>query len=285
MDKIRLIDAINNSELDYNELYNSINIINKEKTDFNSEAYSEIIYLTMYMYHMKKGINTLSKKGNIPEVIPRNISYEDFKNQLEQYKQINYYNDVLPDIKNAYQELIRISCYKLLDQGHWTKIYSSTISENEVKEEGKIYISIDNSYLYQFACLMFSNCLKNHLYDYEFKANNNQEINRTDNFVIYFTADNLNTYLEIIEKLKKQYPEFKINCSHMLGKEISEGVVIAKDYKDGSSFTEKVCNAIIGLKKQGYDTETVVDLIDTNLDKHLESVIPLISNNENNYKR
>lgn len=285
MDKIRLIDAINNSELDYNELYNSINIINKEKTDFNSEAYSEIIYLTMYMYHMKKGINTLSKKGNIPEVIPRNISYEDFKNQLEQYKQINYYNDVLPDIKNAYQELIRISCDKLLDQGHWTKIYSSTISENEVKEEGKIYISIDNSYLYQFACLMFSNCLKNHLYDYEFKANNNQEINRTDNFVIYFTADNLNTYLEIIEKLKKQYPEFKINYSHMLGKEISEGVVIAKDYKDGSSFTEKVCNAIIGLKKQGYDTETVVDLIDTNLDKHLESVIPLISNNENNYKR
>ena len=35
-------------------LYNSINIIDKEKTDFNSKVYSEIIYLTMYMYHIKK---------------------------------------------------------------------------------------------------------------------------------------------------------------------------------------------------------------------------------------
>lgn len=50
------------------------------------------------------------------------------------------------------------------------------------------------------------------------------------------------------EELKKQYPEFKINCSHMLGKEISNGVVIAKDYKDGSSFTAKV-KTILGLKK------------------------------------
>lgn len=285
MDKIRLINAINNSGLDYNELYNSINIISKEKTNFNSEAYSEIIYLTMYMYHIKKGINTISKNGNIPEVIPKNISYEEFKNQLEKYKYISYHNDVLQDISNAYQELIRISCFKLLDQGYWTKIYSSVITGNEVKEDGKLYISIDNSYLYQFACLMFTNCLKNHLYDYEFKANNDQEINRTDNLVIYFTNENLNIYLDIIEELKKQYPEFQINCSHMLGKEISNGVVIAKDYKDGSSFTEKVCKTILELKKQGYDTETIVDSIDSSLDRHLENVVSLISNNENHYKR
>ena len=46
MDKLRLIDAINNSELDYNELYNNINIIDKDKTNFDSETYNEIIYLT-----------------------------------------------------------------------------------------------------------------------------------------------------------------------------------------------------------------------------------------------
>ena len=85
------------------------------------------------------------------------------------------------------------------------------------------------------------------------------------------------------EELKKQYTEFKINCSHMLGKEISNGVVIAKDYKDGSS--AKVCQTILGLKKQGYDTETIVDSIDSSLDKHLESVVLLISNNEKHYKR
>lgn len=148
MDKLRLIDAINNSELDYNELYNNINIVDKDKTNFDSETYNEIIYLTMYMYHIKKGINTLGKNGNIPEVIPKYISYGEFKNQLEQYKNVNYHNDLLPNINNVYQELIRLSCSKLLDQGYWTKVYSSAITGNEVKEDGKIYISVDNSYLY-----------------------------------------------------------------------------------------------------------------------------------------
>lgn len=71
----------------------------------------------------------------------------------------------------------------------------------------------------------------------------------------------------------------------MLGKEISDGVVIAKDYKDGSSFTEKVCKSILGLKEQGYDTETVVEAIDGSIDKHLESVVSLISNNEIRHKK
>ena len=53
-----------------------------------------------------------------------------------------------------------------------------------------------------------------------------------------------------------------------------------KDYKDGSSFTEKVCKTILGLKKQGYDTETIVDAIDNNVDKHLESVVSLIPDNK-----
>lgn len=285
MDKIRVIDAINNSDLDYSELYNSINVIDKEKTYFNSESYREIVYLSMYLYHVKNGINTLSKNDNIPEIIPKKISYEQFKKELETYKSMNFYNELLPDISNMFQELNRLASSKLLDQGDWTKIYSSFVTGNEFQEVGKIYISIDNSYLYQFACLMLTNCLKKHLYDYEFKINNNSKINRTDNLVIYFTNENLNTYLDIIEELKQQYPNFRINGSHMLGKEISDGVVIAKDYKDGSSFTEKVCKSILRLKEQGYDTETVVEAIDGSIDKHLESVVSLISNNEIRHKK
>lgn len=53
MDKIRVIDAINNSDLDYIELYNNINIIDKEKTYFDPEFYREIVYLSMYLYHVK----------------------------------------------------------------------------------------------------------------------------------------------------------------------------------------------------------------------------------------
>ena len=86
MDKIRLIDAINSSKLDYNDIYDKVNVIKKKKSNFNIESYNEIVYLQMYIYHLKNGINTLSKNGNIPELIPKRISYEQFKIELEKYK-------------------------------------------------------------------------------------------------------------------------------------------------------------------------------------------------------
>ena len=280
MDKIRLIDAINSSKLDYNDIYDKVNVIKKKKSNFNIESYNEIVYLQMYIYHLKNVINTLSKNGNIPELIPKRISYEQFKIELEKYKNIEYKNEVISEIKNLFQEIIRLANFKLLDKGYWTKIYSSSTSYEEVKETGKLYVSIDNAYLYQFACLLFTNCLKNGIYNYEFKVNNDQEINRTDNLVIYFTEDNLNSYLSIINELKQTYPEFNFNYSHILGKELSDGVAIAKDYKDGSSFTEKICSTILELRKKGYDAETIVNSIEGSIDTHLESVTTLISDEQ-----
>ncbi len=280
MDKIRLIDAINSSKLDYNDIYDKVNVIKKKKSNFNIESYNEIVYLQMYIYNLKNGINTLSKNGNIPELIPKRISYEQFKIELEKYKNIEYKNEVISEIKNLFQEIIRLANFKLLDKGYWTKIYSSSTSYEEVKETGKLYVSIDNAYLYQFACLLFTNCLKNGIYNYEFKVNNDQEINRTDNLVIYFTEDNLNSYLSIINELKQTYPEFNFNYSHILGKELSDGVAIAKDYKDGSSFTEKICSTILELRKKGYDAETIVNSIEGSIDTHLESVTTLISDEQ-----
>lgn len=32
MDKIRLVEAINSSELDYNDIYENVNVIKKDKT-------------------------------------------------------------------------------------------------------------------------------------------------------------------------------------------------------------------------------------------------------------
>ncbi len=277
MDKIRLIEAINSSELDYLDMYKKVNVIEKQKTNFNVESYQEIVYLQMYMFHLKNGINNLSKDKNIPELFHKKISYGQFKMELEKYKNIKYKNDILPGIDNLFQEIIRLANFKLLDRGYWTKIYSSSVSGEVEKEIGKLYVSVDNSCLYQFACLLFTNCLKNGIYNYEFKVNNDEEINRTDNMVIYFTKENLNDYLHIIDELKQIYPDFKLNYSHILGKEISSGVVIAKDYKDGSSFTEKVCKTILELRKKGYDAETIANLIEESIDTHLESVVSLVS--------
>lgn len=94
MDKIRLVEAINSSELDYNDIYENVNVIKKDKTNFNVESYKEILYLQMYMYHLKNGINTLSKNGKIPELFPKKISYEQFKMELEKYKDIKYNEEV-----------------------------------------------------------------------------------------------------------------------------------------------------------------------------------------------
>lgn len=159
----------------------------------------------------------------------------------------------------------------------WTKIYSSLVFDEEVEEVGKLYVSVDNSYLYQFACLLFVKCLDAGIYDYEFKVNNDEEINRTDNMVIYFTKENLKSYLSIIDELKQVFPNLKLNYAHILGKEISDGVVIANDYKDGSSFTEKVCRIILEYRKKGYDAEYIVNLIESALDVHLEKVVSLVS--------
>ena len=116
MDKIRLIDAINSSKLDYNDIYDKVNVIKKKKSNFNIESYNEIVYLQMYIYHLKNGINTLSKNGNIPELIPKRISYEQFKIELEKYKNIEYKNELISEIKNLFQEIIRLSNFKLLDK-------------------------------------------------------------------------------------------------------------------------------------------------------------------------
>ena len=131
---------------------------------------------------------------------------------------------------------------------------------------------------------MLTNCLKSGIKDFEFKVNNDNSINRTDNMVIYFTYENLNKYLEIIEKLKVEYPEMLINQCHILGEELSDGVVIAKDYADGSSFTEKICRTILKLKESCIPSEKIVDMINDAVTEHLNQVISQTENKSTNKK-
>ena len=285
MDKFKLKEIIDARDDEYNSLYEKINVIDKHQTDFNQTYYNEIIYLSLFLFHIKKGIDKLSKNGTIPNLISRVDSYESFKHELEKYKDIEFHNDLLPNETNLFQEIWRLASSKLLSRDFsWTKIYSSSIYGKEVKEDGKIYISVDNKDLYQFACLMLTNCLKSGIKDFEFKVNNDNSINRTDNMVIYFTYENLNKYLEIIEKLKVEYPEMLINQCHILGEELSDGVVIAKDYADGSSFTEKICRTILKLKESCIPSEKIVDMINDAVTEHLNQVISQTENKSTNKK-
>jgi hypothetical protein len=91
-------------------------------------------------------------------------------------------------------------------------------------------------------------------------------------------------YLEIINRLKEEHPEFTINPSQMLGIELSSGVVIAMDYRDGTSFTDKICKSIIKLKEKNYSTEDIINIVDIDVTKHLEPVINILNNSIDNVK-
>ena len=81
-----------------------------------------------------------------------------------------------------------------------------------------------------------------------------------------------------------EYPEMLINQCHILGEELSDGVVIAKDYADGSSFTEKICRTILQLKESGIPSEKIVDMINDAVTEHLNQVISQTENKSTNKK-
>ncbi len=279
MNTIKLKEAINSCDNTYDDLYKKINILDNNNK-FSDLYYKELIYICLYIYHKEYGIDKLSKNGNIPVLFTKVNSYKDFKNKLEEYKKIEFHNDLLPDITNIYEEILRLGKSKIEDcDFHWTRIYSTNIYNKEIDIDGKIYISVDNKDLYKFACIFLAECLSSGINDYEFKLNNEDTINRTDNVVIYFTYENINKYLDVIEKIKLEYPNIQLNQSQMLGEEVSKGVAIGRDYKDGSSFTEKACKTIIELKKNGYSTDDIVSLVNEAISNHLKPVMSKLHNN------
>lgn len=277
MDKIRLKQILRNFNGNENDLYEHVNVVDKEHTDFEPLYYNEIVYMSMYLFHMKYGIDKLSKNNFIPKLFDRNINYDEFKNAMKQYKYIDFHSDLLPNENNLFQEIWRLAESKLLSRDDWTKIYSSSIYGNEVSEVGKLYVSVDNKDLYQFAGLLLTKCLKNNLYDFEFKVNNNSKLNRADNLVIYFTKDNLNTYISLINQILKSHPEFQVNESHVLGYSLDDNIVLAKDYKNGGeSYTAFVCKAIMKLRESGYGDEAIIEMVDSATQNHMSDVLQLV---------
>lgn len=279
MNKIKLKEIIDSSDNNPDNLYNKFTIIDKEQTKFDSYYLVELFYTVMYLFHKKYGIEKLSVNGSIPKLDISDESYETFKKDLEKYKSIEYHNEVLQsigqDVTNMFQwiEFLVWNNLFIIDDP-WLGIYSSEIYNNNVESDGKIYISVDNKDLLQFAYHLLLQCLEEGLNDFEFKIDLNETVNRTDNLVIHFTYNNLNKYLEIIEKIKKEHPEFLINQSNILGEEISKGVVIGKDFVEGEkSFTSQICKDIINLKKRGISSEEIVEIICDDVTKRLEPII------------
>ena len=224
-------------------------------------------------------MENVRKDLNLPIVIPNDIDYEQFLKYLEELKQHKVRLELRPDVKSFY-DLIMISFKNRLlnmTDPSWTKIYSSTLTGNEIKEIGKMYISVDNKDLYRFATLLLDKSLYYGLEDFESKVNNDEEITRRDSVVIYFTEENMGKYISLVNQIIAENPNIQLNEQNPLGYSIGKNICVGKDYENGSeSFTSKVCKTIVALKNQGINNTTIVDGVDKALGEHLKPVINLL---------
>lgn len=266
---------------DANDLYDSINYISMKSNKFNVTDYFELLYKTMYLYHRKKGIENISKKFQLPIIIDREISYDKFKKYLNELKQYEIKLGLLPNVRNHFDNVLRLSANKLLGIGgvSWSKVYSSKITGQEISECGKMYVSVDNKDLYKFANLLLEKCLENGLNDYEFKVNDNEEKTRCDNVVIYFTNENFNKYISIIEQIFIENPDIQINQQNVLAYSINDKIKIAQDYDNGNvSYTNKLCNAIIVLRDQyGLNNEQIIEIISKPVNERMERLASMLN--------
>lgn len=278
MDKIKLKKLLDSFDGDENDLYNAINFVNIQSNQFNSNDYKELLYKTMYLFHRMHGIESIYSKYQIPVIAEKNISYSDFKKYLEELHKYEIDIELLPRVKNHSDNIVRIAASKLLDMGswNWTRIYSSKLIGQDIAEQGKMYISIDNKDLYMFANLLLEKCLKQGIKDYEFKVNNDDSKTRSDNVVIYFTTENFSKYISLVNQIILENPSMQLNAQNILGYSINSNIKIAKDYENGKeSFTRKVCKTIIALRQRGVDNSKIIESIDSATQKYLSDIIKL----------
>ena len=152
--------------------------------------------------------------------------------------------------------------------------------KKDSKEDGCLYLSIDNQSLYKFAYLLFSKCLQNKLFDYNFKINNSDQVTKTDNIIIYFNRDNLNNYLAIIKQILAENPDIRLNENYALGYSIDNNICIGKDTKDNSNYTNNLIEAIFSLKKEGLNNDAIIDYLENFINHYMKDIVALVDEEE-----
>lgn len=143
-----------------------------------------------------------------------------------------------------------------------------------------MYLSVDNKDLYKFANLLLEKCMELGLKDYEFKVNSNDKITRCDNVVIYFTKDNLNKYISIINQILTENFDIQLNQQNVLAYSVDDNIKIAKDYNN-ESYTDKICDTIIQLRQSGLTNEQIVELVSEQTEKDIDSILSLLDLSSN----
>lgn len=144
---------------------------------------------------------------------------------------------------------------------------------NEQTEYIKIYLSVDNNSLHQFANQFLLSCLEYGYSDFDFKINKNVNINRRDNVVVYCTDKNFGQYVNLIQEVIKNNPKIAFNQPHLLGIPYDEHIYCGIDFDNGkTSYTDKLCEGMFKALQNGKTPEEIVDSIDTFKMKHYPSI-------------
>lgn len=226
---------------------------NGNQTRFNPENQELLFCACLYRYHKKRGMESLVEVP-LPYEIDPNLCFIEFYDQLSQYFKYPYPDSNLLD-DNFYDKLIEEIKKVLTHDSNrgWTRIYSSKIEGNvdTSKESRKIYLSIDNKDLHEFALRLLEKC-DDFGFHYEFRINADDNYRRADNVVIFTSDEDFPKYIRAIEEIKLESQDMDFGNAYMLSYPYNEyiGVVTKEKSNTYGSLSEVICDEICCIRNR-----------------------------------
>ncbi len=187
-------------------LYKNLVCIENVKSSFDENDF-KILYAAFVLIHNKMG-----------------ISLEEFNKSIESLMESPKLDRAVLNFKNA------------IEKEEWLQIEQ----QSQEAYPYKLYMSIDNSGLCYVATKFIRECLKRNRYDFSFKVNLRESVNRRDNLVVFCTEENLQFYYNI---LKLSSHKVKVNAPHLLGYNLGKNIYGGHDFENGTvSYSEKICD-------------------------------------------
>ena len=246
-----------NEDLNHVELVYKTFVTDKNE-DFDKKYYNlfleEIAYLYSRNHKLSEIVGDKVPFINSP-IIESDISFVDFRMYIRNLigLEVSSTDDVVVEKEDCYDYTLNAVANNLLkEEGFWNKVNSEVIDskEKEDKEVARLFVPVDNSNLYLFATLLLSSMEEQNL-DYSFKVNTNPSVQLGNNVEINVSQKNYETVLGIINKIKTDYPQIKINNNQLpiLSYPVSDDVGIVPIIND-ALFEEKLAMRIIELKHE-----------------------------------
>lgn len=236
-----------------NKLYEAIIKVEKDgkQSKFDENAKLRLFYELAYRYNEAYGLQTNDKFMKLPFQMPQGISFREFYTGMYRYKQFTINNDIVKN-DNFRDRILRgiMRLCRHREWGGWTYIDSSVLQKNCTHRiDKKIYLSVDNKDLHDFALILLEKCDKYGV-RYDFKINADDSYRRVDNVVIYTSNDDLSKYIAIIKEIKKQNPSMDFGDAHPLTYHLNDYIGLASEENGAAiSHSQMICEKICDIRR------------------------------------